>query len=63
MEINYYFINWKDNAGKIHKWRHEKSFCDTVGIWLEAMSGIQMVNIYPIAEWSINWIADKKSSH
>ena len=32
----------------------KESFCDTVGIWLEAMSGIQMVNICRIAEWSIN---------
>ena len=69
MEINYNFIHWKDNTGKINYWHHEnsqtESFCDTIGIWLPATSGIQMVNMCPIAEWSGNqiaiWMAHKKS--
>ena len=44
----------------------EKNYI-TVGIWLPATSGIQMVNMCLIAKWSINWmvsrIGDKKSGY
>ena len=40
---------------------------NTVGIQLPLTTGIQIMNIYPIAEWSINWMvtwkADKKSGN
>ena len=40
----------------LKSWKFFDGDTNTVYIWLPDTHGIQMVNMCPIAEWSINWM-------